>query len=36
MNADTWVGTPKEILTIFLLASGVDLTAEGVLAIMKK
>ncbi len=36
LNADTWIGTPKEMFTIFLLAFGADLSAEGVLALLKK
>jgi hypothetical protein len=36
MNAEVWLGSVKDIMTIFLLAFGVDLTAEGVLAILKR
>lgn len=36
LNADTWIGTPKEMLSLFLLAFGVDLTADGVMAALKK
>jgi hypothetical protein len=36
LNADTWIGTSKEMFTIFLLAFGADLSAEGVLALLKK
>jgi hypothetical protein len=36
LNAEVWLGSVKEIMTIFLLAFGVDLTAEGVLAVLKR
>jgi hypothetical protein len=36
MNADAWMGTWKEITTLFLLAFGVDLTAAGVVAALKR
>ncbi len=36
LNADTWIGTPKEMLSLFLLAFSVDLTADGVMAALKK
>ena len=36
LNADTWIGSPKEMFSIFLLAFGADLSAEGVLALLKK
>jgi hypothetical protein len=36
LNADTWIGTPKEMLTIFVLAFGADLSAEGVVTLLKK
>jgi hypothetical protein len=36
LNQDTWVGTWKEMLTIFLLAFGVDLTADGVVNTLKR
>lgn len=33
--ADSWVGTNQELLAIFLLGFGVDLTSERVLALLK-
>lgn len=33
---DAWVGTPKEMLALLLLALGVDLSADNVLAALKK
>jgi hypothetical protein len=36
MNEDTWIGTWKEIASLFLLAFGVDLTASGVVAALKR
>jgi hypothetical protein len=36
MNVDAWMGTWKEITTLFLLAFGVDLTAAGVVAALKR
>lgn len=33
--ADTWVGTNQELLGIFVLGFGVDLTSERVLALLK-
>jgi len=36
LNADTWIGTLKEMLAIGILAFGVDLSAEGLIAVLKK
>lgn len=36
MNADTWIGTYKDMLAIGVLAFGVDLTTDGVLAVLRK
>jgi hypothetical protein len=36
LNADAWIGTPKEMLALFILAYGVDLTADGVMGALKK
>lgn len=36
LYADTWVGTYKEMMALFILAFGVDLTSESVLAALKK
>jgi hypothetical protein len=33
---DSWVGTSKEMLSLFVLAFGVDLTADSVLAALRK
>lgn len=34
--SDNWVGTAKEMLAVFTLAFGVDLTSDGVLTALKK
>lgn len=36
LNADTWIGTLKDMFTIFALAFAADLTADGALAALKK
>jgi len=36
LYSDTWVGTAKEMLTLFVLAFGVDLTSDSVLGAFKK
>ncbi|MDO9074129.1 MAG: hypothetical protein Q7U73_12780 [Rubrivivax sp.] len=33
---EVWVGKPKEMLTLFLLAFGLDLTADSVVAALKR
>jgi len=33
---DVWVGTPKEMLALLVLAFGIDLTADGVLGALKR
>jgi hypothetical protein len=36
LHADAWVGTPKEMLTILLMAFGFDWTSESLLSATKK
>lgn len=36
LYGDTWVGTSKEIITIFILAFGLDLTSDSLVAALKK
>jgi hypothetical protein len=36
MNYDTWIGTLKDMFTIFALAFATDLTADGALSALKK
>ncbi|MFC3685988.1 hypothetical protein [Hydrogenophaga luteola] len=36
LYSDTWVGNLKEVLAIFVLAFGVDLSSEGILTALKK
>lgn len=36
LYADSWVGTPKEMLALFVLAFGIDLTADGVLGALRR
>lgn len=33
--ADTWVGNPNQLVTVFLLAFGVDLSSDGLIAAFK-
>jgi hypothetical protein len=33
---DAWIGTPKEMLALFVMAFGVDVTSDGVLALASK
>ena len=35
LHVETWVGTPKEILSLLVLAFMTDLTADGVLKALK-
>ena len=36
LYGESWVGTDKEMMTLFLLAFGLDLSADNVLAALKK
>jgi hypothetical protein len=36
LYGDAWVGTYKEIGTLFALAFGLDLTSDGIVAALKK
>lgn len=36
LYGDTWIGTGKEMLAVFVLAFGMDLTSDGLLAALKK
>jgi len=36
LYGDTWIGTGKEIITLFVLAFGLDLTSDSVVAALKK
>jgi hypothetical protein len=36
LYGESWVGTGKEMMTLFLLAFGLDLSADNVLAALKK